>query len=621
MSAPTRVPAATALVLVGLALATGPLVGLSVTAEPGPAPDAGTGSIDATVAGTPDAVRIERGDYGADVAHLEAPPVVLRVASVDGQPTVGYEVAIPGLDYSRTTQWVFDPSLTGRQELRLRRATLPPAPRVRPGRRGRARPRRDRRARGGDRVTAADRTGGPAEGGRDAGGSDPGTGRSLASRTVATGRRRLADGRRVAFRVGRAVLGDRHGAALFCAGLIVYGLCWRLGFLINDSYTVANAFVAVSEGGVAVERAVYGPGLETPGAFRLDGATYGRNYGQLVLSLPFLWAVEAAATVAALRVALASAWGIAVVGFTALIAEPVGRRLEPPGGVDGTAAVTYAGCGLALGGVGLAVRGAPPIAPRWHALIALQLATTVAAALAGVVVYRLLARISGRRVGLAAGVATALSAPIGFWAAFPKRHVPIALCVLVSAYALYRSRAADGTATVRAGGRSVRVRRATAFRALAYVPVGVVAWIHALEGVLLLLALAAADLPTAGRDARSVAAAGGALAVSLLPTGLTNYLIAGDPLQPPRAFVRWGPAGLPGSAAVDVAGAAGLAGLATDGRPDPAAEMWAETGAAAGSRTTRPPATSPPSPRSATPTPPRACWSRSRTRPVRRPLY
>lgn len=126
MSVPTRVPAVAALVLVGLALATGPLVGLSVTAEPGPAFDAGTGSIDATVVETPDAVRIERGDYGADVAHIEAPPAVLRVAAVDGQPTVGYEVVIAGLDYSRTTQWVFDRSLTGHQELRLRRATLPP---------------------------------------------------------------------------------------------------------------------------------------------------------------------------------------------------------------------------------------------------------------------------------------------------------------------------------------------------------------------------------------------------------------------------------------------------------------------------------------------------------------
>lgn len=121
-----RVPVVAAVALVGLALATGPPVGLSVTAEPGPTPDAGTGTIDATVTGTPDVVRIEGGDYGADVAHLVAPPVALRVRSVTGQPTVGYEVAIPGLDYSRTTQWVFDPSLTGHQELRLRRATLRP---------------------------------------------------------------------------------------------------------------------------------------------------------------------------------------------------------------------------------------------------------------------------------------------------------------------------------------------------------------------------------------------------------------------------------------------------------------------------------------------------------------
>jgi len=421
-------------------------------------------------------------------------------------------------------------------------------------------------------MTAADRAGGAdrsADERADGAGSSPGaigqspeagggTGADESAETRAgtegeTGA--VADGRRLdaagafATRVGRAVVGDRRGAALCCGVLVVYGLCWRLGFLINDNYTLANAFLAVSEGRLAVERAVYGPGLGTPGTFRLDGATYGRNYGQLVLSLPFLRAVEAAAAVAQLRVALASAWGLAVVGFTVLIADPLGRRLQPPGGIDGTAAVTAAGCGLALVGVALAVRGAPPIAARWHGLIALQLATMVAAALVGVFGYRLLTRIHGPRLGLAAGVATALSAPIGFWAAFPKRHVPIALCVLLSAYALHRSRAAAGT-RVRAGSRSGRIRHATAFRALAYVPVGVVAWIHALEGLLLLAALCAVDLPTGERNGRSLAAAGAALAGSLPPMFVTNHLIAGDPLQPPRAFVRWGAGGLAGTAAV-----------------------------------------------------------------------
>jgi len=126
MSVRTRVPAVTAVALVGLALATGPPVGLSLTAEPGPAFEAGTGAIDATVTGTPDAATIERGDFGADVYHLVPPPVGLRVSSVDGQPTVGYELAINGLGFSRTTMWVFDRSLTGPRELRPRRATLPP---------------------------------------------------------------------------------------------------------------------------------------------------------------------------------------------------------------------------------------------------------------------------------------------------------------------------------------------------------------------------------------------------------------------------------------------------------------------------------------------------------------
>jgi hypothetical protein len=317
-------------------------------------------------------------------------------------------------------------------------------------------------------------------------------------------------------RFGRAVLGDRYGVILLLATLSVYAVYWRIGIVITDSYTVANALVAVADGHLYLDEAVYGAGLETPGTGTVDGRLYGRNYGQVFLAVPFLLFVEAMAAVADLRVALAGIWALLVVGLARL----VGQELAYPKHAN------YAGSVLALTGFVIIIVGATAIDADRHYLIALQMQTMVAAALVGVVCYRLLARAYDRRIGFAAGFAASLATPVGFWAQFPKRHVLVTLCVVASMYLLYRSREGD----------AVDVR----FRAAAYAPVGVAAWVSAAEGMILLLAVLAVDVPTAGRNLRSLATAGATCVAAVVPMFVTNYLISGNAAQPPRVLSAGG---------------------------------------------------------------------------------
>lgn len=76
----------------------------------------------------------------------------------------------------------------------------------------------------------------------------------------------------------RVLFGDHHGATLFAVALVWFGLVWRFGFLSNDQYTVANTLVAVADGHLHLDRAVYGPASgATPGTHVVDGRVYGRH--------------------------------------------------------------------------------------------------------------------------------------------------------------------------------------------------------------------------------------------------------------------------------------------------------------------------------------------------------
>lgn len=313
-------------------------------------------------------------------------------------------------------------------------------------------------------------------------------------------------------RLSVAIFGDRLGLTLFLAALIFFALYWRIGIYITDSLTIANTLVNVADGHLYIDHVVYGPDSGvTPGIKIHDGRLYGRNYGLVVVALPFLWGLNALTFVTDLRIALAALWSLLVLA----LALQLGTLL------DRSRAFAIGGAVVALVAFATNVALATPLDPRWRPLIALQTSTMVWAALLAVVVYRLVAHIYDERTAVFAGVATVLATPVGFWASIPKRHVLMAFLAVLTIYCFYRSRAADPTRELR-------------FRALAYVWIALSAWVFPLEALLLLVALGPLDLLTARSNTpRHLAVVGGAFTLALLPFLVTNGLITGDPLRPP----------------------------------------------------------------------------------------
>ncbi|MFC7155287.1 hypothetical protein ACFQPA_07440 [Halomarina halobia] len=373
--------------------------------------------------------------------------------------------------------------------------------------------------------------------------------------------RRLADasgGSTAAARlVGRAVFGDRLGLVVFLAATLFSLSCWRIGFFITDNYTIANTLVGVSRGHLWVPPdVVYGDSPDTPGMHLVDGRLYGRNYGHVLLALPFLWTIEAVAAVADPRVAVAACYSLLLLALATQVGRLVDRRRAFALGGSAVALFTFA--------ANLAV--ARPLDPVWFPMVALQTSTVVAAGAVAVLLYRLVARAHDRRAGLFAGLAGVLATPVGFWASIPKRHVVVTALTLAALYSLYRSRAGDRTIERR-------------FRPLAYAWVALLAWVHAPEALVVLLALLAVDLPTArANDPRTLATVAAAFGVALLPFLLTNAMVVGTPVEPPRLWPDY--AGEPltqtggsGGGPLEDANAGTGAGTTTDGgptgRPDP----------------------------------------------------
>lgn len=316
-----------------------------------------------------------------------------------------------------------------------------------------------------------------------------------------------------------AVFGDRTGVTIFLGALAFFMLYWRVGFFSTDSYAVANSMAAVADGHLYIDRIVYGPDSGvTPGMHVFEGRLYGRNYGEVFLALPILFFLKTLAVIADARIALAGLWCLILLGGITLVGERVNRR----------------GRALALGSVACFalfaahVAVARPLDPYWFPLMALQLAAMTAAGLLAVFIYRLIARIHGERIGILAGAGTFLATPVGFWASIPKRHSFTALLAILVLYSFHRSRDANTK------------RKATGFRALAYGWVGVASWVHAGEGLILLVGLVATDLLTAPRnDVRHLAVVVGVFGLSLVPFLATNELIAGDPFRPPRLLPNY----------------------------------------------------------------------------------
>ncbi|QIO22512.1 hypothetical protein [Haloarcula sp. JP-L23] len=337
-------------------------------------------------------------------------------------------------------------------------------------------------------------------------------------------RRFHADVRSSAWVTFRSVLfGDRIGLCLFLASLCLFALFWRTTVFITDTYTLANGLYSLSNGNVFLTEAVYGPGLNTPGAEKYGGSVIARNYGVLVLSLPFLWGLEALDAVADLRIALVALWSLVLLALIVQVGRLTERREVTAGGAVAV---------LCLFALNVAIARPMDPAPHLHAL---QLFHMAVAAFAPVLLYRLVARLHTVRTGSLAAVLFVFGTPLAFWAAIPKRHVVTATVVLGVAYALYRSRtAADG----------VLVSRPLAFRSLSYALVGLYAWVHAPESLLFGVVLAAIDVPTAADNRpQTLAVLAAAFSLSLVPFIVTNTLVAGSPLRPPRLIAAAGESG------------------------------------------------------------------------------
>lgn len=313
--------------------------------------------------------------------------------------------------------------------------------------------------------------------------------------------------------VVRAVFGDRRGLALFLGALAFLLVVTRVGIFITDNFTTANAFVSLTQGQLSIETPFYGSSLETPGMFEIDGRHYGRNYGQLVASLPAYVLIRGVALVAELPIAIAAVWSLLVMGLSVQIGRLVGeyRQFAIGGAVFGLLAF--------LGNVAVAT----PLSPALRHVLALQLTSILAGALLAVVIYRLGKLLVSPRAGMLASTVTLLGSPVGFWSPIPKRHVFTTFLVVTAVYALARSRADRDTDS------------GTVHHAGAYASTGLLAWIHAPEALVLFVSLLAVDILTRPSiDRRQAAVVTGAFGLSLVPFLVTNALITGDPFLPPR---------------------------------------------------------------------------------------
>lgn len=338
-------------------------------------------------------------------------------------------------------------------------------------------------------------------------------------------RRDLTDSGR---QLGQHVFGDRHGCALWLGLLVIFGLYWRVGIFITDTYTTANTLVAVSNGQLQITETPYTLTLGSqPGLHEYGDDLYGRNYGQVILATPLVWAFQALSVFVSGRLLLLGLWSGTALAFVSQVGLLGQRHTD-------IAKRTILRVGSAVVAV-LFVTGvltATALPDTALPLAAFQVSTMLAAATASLVLYRLVGIWHDRSVAVAAGVALGIASSIGFWASLPKRHVLVGLLLLTTVYLFARSRVAYDDS---------RFRLALSFRAGAYLAAGLVTWTHAFEGFFLVATLAVVDLATARRNSLShLTVVGIALFLGSLPMLVTNYLISGNPAKPPRLLPSTG---------------------------------------------------------------------------------
>lgn len=332
-------------------------------------------------------------------------------------------------------------------------------------------------------------------------------------------------------RIRNAVFGDRLGLIVFLGTMIFAMLYWRAGIFITDSETLTRTLRGLSDGHfwiqpVSAEAMYKGPGVAVG-----DKYTYGRNYGQLVVSLPFLWLVKFLNAIVDLRAGFIALWHLLGLTLVVQLGHLFDRKRE----------FAIGGSMLVFSSFLVNLLFARQFLDVDLELLALQLTTLVATGMIAVVLYRLVRLKHDRRLGALVGAATVFVLPVGFWATIPKRHIFSTLVCLLLLYLFARSRNADES------GRYIG--SATLYRAAMYGLVGFLTWIHAAEGLFVFMALLVVDIPTAPKnDWRTLSIVGAVFALSLLPTVLTNLFVTGDLFKPPRTL---GGSGITTPAAVE----------------------------------------------------------------------
>jgi hypothetical protein len=282
---------------------------------------------------------------------------------------------------------------------------------------------------------------------------------------------------------------------------------------------MVNTVAALNRLQLDIQPIVFGtPGPYFRGTYEVGGQLFGRNYGLAVAAVPVLWAFRLLTVVAAPRLLLAGGWALTILATgvfagRALERPRTGRRLGAS-----VALVTFAG-NVAL---------ARPLPEAVLPLVSLQVVTILSAALLVVLMYEVGRTVASGHVGVFAGVATAVIGPIGFWAPIPKRHVVTATLAVIALLGLYRARAATSPGTT------------LGYRVVPYVAAALSAWVSAPEGLVLCVAVVGVDLLTAEDfSPRTVSTLGVVFGLSLLPFLLTNLLISGNPVLPPRMLTHW----------------------------------------------------------------------------------
>jgi hypothetical protein len=347
------------------------------------------------------------------------------------------------------------------------------------------------------------------------------------------------------YRLEHAIRSDPNRLALFFGAISLYALYWRVDVFILDTFAMVNTVAALNRLELAIQPIVFGtPGPYFRGTYEVGGQLFGRNYGLAVAAVPVLWAFRLLTVVAAPRLLLAGGWALTILA-TGLFA---GRTLERPrtgrrlGG--SVALIMFAG-NVAL---------ARPLPEAVLPLVSLQVVTILSAALLVVLMYEVGRTVASSHVGVFAGVATAVIGPIGFWAPIPKRHVVTATLAVIALLGLYRARAATSPDTT------------LGYRVVPYVAAALTAWVSAPEGLVLCVAVVGVDLLTAEDfSPRAVCTVGIVFGLSLLPFLLTNFLISGNPVLPPRMLTHWDGQPLAAAGSTGESVATSQTGVASEG--------------------------------------------------------